>query len=121
MRSRDKGNRLERAVMPKILLADGVCPTLGGLASSTGRVGHLTELRMDGFSRRMGIECKNREGYPDWPWKELDNTDHTARAFGKLGVHIIKKNHQPPICLITLDTLLALLAAARPGEGTSGA
>lgn len=124
MRSRDKGNRLERAVMPKLVAADGICPVLGGLASSTGRVGHLTELRMDGFTRRLGIECKNREKYPDWPWVELDQTDHTARAFGKLGVHVIKKNGRPPICLLTVDTLVALLEAARvsdPSEGSRNA
>ena len=106
--------------MPKLIAADGPCPTLGGLATACGRVGHLTELGMDGFTRRLGVEFKNRESYGDWIWKELDETDHRARAFGKLGVHIVKKNHRPPVALMTLDTLIALLQAAYKGALTEG-
>lgn len=98
--------------MPKLIEADGPCPTLGGLASSCGRVGHLTELGMDGFTRRLGVEMKNRERYPEWVWKEVEETDHRARAFGKLGVHIIKRNHHQPLAMMTVETLLWLLDEA---------
>jgi len=56
-----RSKRSERSIARSMLDADGPDPNFKGIASSTGRVGHITELRFDGVSRRYATENKNRK------------------------------------------------------------
>lgn len=113
--NRAKGNRLERYVMRLLVAVDGACPILGGAASSTGRLGHLTELQLDGATERLGVETKNRESLPDWPFDAVEQIRVRAGRFHKLGVHVIKKNRRRPVVLIDLDDFATLLERRERG------
>ena len=107
--SRRKGNRLESFVMPLLLAADGACPVLGGLATSTGRLGHLNELQIDGATRRLAVECKNRESTGDWLFNLVTQTAARASRFDKRGAVVLKKNLREPIVVMALPDFLAIL------------
>lgn len=113
--SRAKGNRLERDAMRLLVAADGPCPVLGAAASSTGRLGHLTDLQIDGATRRLGCEMKNREAIADWPFLAVEQIRERAGRFNKIGVHVIKKNRRRPLVLIDLEDFATLLEGRTDG------
>lgn len=63
LQSRSK--RSERTGASNLQAADGIAPEFKGIASSTGRVGHITALQIDGVSRSYVMENKNRV-LPSW-------------------------------------------------------
>ena len=109
MSTRQKGNRFERLVMGQLLAADGPCRILGKLATAAGRIGHLESLGLDGATRRLGVECKHRESYPDWIFDLVEQTDDRAAVYDKLGVVALKKNRRDPIVALKLSALLKLI------------
>lgn len=60
-----RSKRSERAGASSLQAADGVAPEFQGIASSTGRIGHITALQIDGVSRSYVQENKNRV-LPSW-------------------------------------------------------
>jgi len=60
-----RSKRSEQAGARSLQAADGVAPEFQGIASSIGRVGHITALQIDGVSRSYVQENKNRV-LPSW-------------------------------------------------------
>lgn len=60
-----RSKRSERAGARSLQTADGIAPEFQGIASSAGRVGHITALQIDGVSRSYVMENKNRV-LPSW-------------------------------------------------------
>jgi hypothetical protein len=55
----------ERGIARRMLESDGIDPAFSKIASSTGRVGHITGMRIDAISRSYVTENKNRK-VPTW-------------------------------------------------------
>lgn len=62
---RRRWKRNERETARSMLIADGPDPLFNHIASSTGKVGHITGLRFDAVSRTYTTEDKNRD-LPIW-------------------------------------------------------
>lgn len=62
---RRRWKRRERQTASEMQKADGPDPAFRNIASSTGKVGHLTGLRFDAVSRTYATEDKNRP-LPAW-------------------------------------------------------
>lgn len=60
---RSKGS--ERDISKRMVAADGPDPAFKNIASSTGRVGFITNMRIDAVSKNYVIENKNRV-LPKW-------------------------------------------------------
>ena len=60
-----RSKQSERDIGKRMLDADGPDPMFSKIASSTGRVGHITSLRFDTVSRTYATENKNRK-LPVW-------------------------------------------------------
>lgn len=60
-----RSKRGERSIGKRMLSADGEDPNFKRIASSTGRVGHITNMRIDTISRTYVTEQKNRV-LPKW-------------------------------------------------------
>lgn len=99
--------------MVALIAADGACPAFAAVASSTGRVGHLTDLGVDGFTETLAVECKNRESIGDWIFHLAGSIRERAVPFKKLGIAVIKKNHQRPLVVMDLEDFCELLAVQR--------
>lgn len=102
--SRDKGNRLEREVSRLLRDADGVDPAFAGIETSAGRVGPFYHLQIDVVSRRLAIECKNRESIGSYLW------DWLPRFSGKIPVLVVKKNKRRPLVVLDLEDFASLLS-----------
>lgn len=55
----------ERGIAKRMVAADGPDPSFSRIASSTGRIGHINNLRIDAVSRTYVTENKNRK-MPTW-------------------------------------------------------
>ena len=55
----------ERSIAKRMVAADGADPAYANIASSTGRVGHITNMRFDAVSKHYITENKNRK-IPSW-------------------------------------------------------
>jgi hypothetical protein len=55
----------EREIARRMLKADGPDPAFANIISSTGRVGHITGMRIDAVSKTYVTENKNRK-MPSW-------------------------------------------------------
>lgn len=55
----------ERTIARRMLDADGQDPNFAKIASSTGRIGHITNIRVDAVSKQYFTENKNRV-MPKW-------------------------------------------------------
>lgn len=64
-RLRMRAKRSERAIAKRMTLIDGKDPAFEKIASSTGRIGHITGIRADAVSAHYIIENKNRK-LPAW-------------------------------------------------------
>lgn len=60
---RSKGS--ERSIAKRMVVADGPDPAYEKIASSTGRIGHITNIRVDAISAHYVTENKNRN-LPTW-------------------------------------------------------
>ena len=107
--SHRKGKRFERQQGKWLLENDGKCPKWGEIASSTGRVGHITELQVDLISRSYAGEAKNRESAPKWligAWKQIIER---ADELGKQPFLAVTKNYMPDMHVITPERHKELL------------
>jgi hypothetical protein len=64
-RIRRRAKDSERSIAKRMVAADGIDPNFAKIASSTGRIGHITGLRVDTVSRNYFTEAKNRV-LPKW-------------------------------------------------------
>lgn len=64
-RLRRRAKDSERGIAKRMVAADGPDPSFANVASSTGRVGHISGLRIDAVSRTYVTENKNRK-MPTW-------------------------------------------------------
>lgn len=64
-RLRRRSKNSERSIAKKMTAADGIDPNFERIASSTGRIGHITTIRVDAVSRTFMTENKNRK-LPTW-------------------------------------------------------
>jgi hypothetical protein len=55
----------ERGIAKRMVTVDGPDPAFAKIASSTGRIGHITGIRVDAISRSYVTENKNRK-IPTW-------------------------------------------------------
>jgi hypothetical protein len=60
-----RSKRSERSIARRMQDVDGEAPEFARIASSTGRVGHITNLRIDAVSKNYVTENKNRV-LPTW-------------------------------------------------------
>ena len=78
----ERAKRSERSVAKSMLAADGPAPEFRGIATSTGRVGHITNLQFDAVSRSHVTENKNRM-MPSWLIKAWIQINQRALDFRK--------------------------------------
>lgn len=64
-RLRRRAKDSERGIAKRMLSADGPDPSFRNIASSTGRIGHITGMRVDAISKNYVTENKNRK-MPSW-------------------------------------------------------
>ena len=64
-RLRRRAKDSEREIAKRMVAADGPDPSFSKIASSTGRIGHISGLRVDAVSRTYVTENKNRK-MPTW-------------------------------------------------------
>jgi hypothetical protein len=55
----------ERTIAKRMVAVDGADPQYAKIATSTGRIGHITNIRVDAISRSYVTENKNRS-LPSW-------------------------------------------------------
>jgi hypothetical protein len=60
-----RSKKSERDMAKRMLVADGPDHAFDKIATSTGRIGHITNIRVDGVSKNYVEECKNRI-LPQW-------------------------------------------------------
>lgn len=64
-RLRRRAKDSERGIAKRMVAADGPDPSFSNIASSTGRIGHISGIRIDAVSRTYVTENKNRK-MPTW-------------------------------------------------------
>lgn len=64
-RLRRRAKDSERGIAKRMVAVDGADPSFSKIASSTGRIGHISGLRVDAVSRNYVTENKNRK-MPTW-------------------------------------------------------
>lgn len=64
-RLRRRAKDSERGIAKRMLAIDGADPNFRNIASSTGRIGHITGMRIDAISQHYVTENKNRK-MPTW-------------------------------------------------------
>lgn len=111
--SHSKGKRFERDTGKWALEHDGECPKWQQMASSTARVGHITELQFDVISRSYAAECKHRKSVPKWLMEAWEQVLDKANEHDKAGLLAIKKNYKPVIHCITPERHQELLRYER--------
>lgn len=77
-RLRMRAKRSERAIAKRMTQIDGRDPAFDRIASSTGRIGHITGIRADAVSAHYIIENKNRK-LPAWlinAWVLINQKGH---------------------------------------------
>jgi hypothetical protein len=72
----------EREIARSMLDADGPDPNFARIASSTGRIGHITGIRVDAVSKNYFTENKNRK-VPSWMTAAWLLINQRAEDFGK--------------------------------------
>lgn len=72
----------ERNIARNMLAADGPDPNFAKIASTTGRIGHITGIRVDAVSKNYFTENKNRK-VPSWMTAAWLLINQRARDFDK--------------------------------------
>lgn len=81
-RLRRRAKDSERSIAKRMLEADGPDPAFARIASSTGRTGHITNMRVDAVSRSYVTENKNRK-MPTWLIDAWVLINQRAKDFNK--------------------------------------
>jgi hypothetical protein len=95
----ERAKRSERFIAKDTQSADGPDPNFKHIASSTGRVGHITALQFDAVSRSYVIENKNRV-MPTWLIKAWVQINQRAVDFSKEAFLHIDPPNMPKTFLI---------------------
>jgi hypothetical protein len=112
----ERAKRSERAVAKKTTAADGPDENFKYIASSTGRVGHITALQFDAISRSYVTENKNRV-MPTWLIKAWIQINQRAVDFHKQPFLHIDPPNMPKTFLINSKNMplstMAIIAQDR--------
>lgn len=108
-RLRRRAKDSERGIARRMLEADGADPHYTAIASSTGRVGHITGMRIDAISRSYVTENKNRK-LPTWVIDAWVLINQRGRDFQKNVLLHVDPPNMPKEILVNgvrerLDTL----------------
>jgi hypothetical protein len=95
----ERAKRSERSEAKRMTEADGPDPAFKFIASSTGRVGHITALQIDAISRSYVTENKNRV-MPTWLIKAWIQINQRAVDFNKSALLHIDPPNMPKTFLI---------------------
>ena len=90
----ERSKRSERSIARKMQEADGIDPEFSRIASVTGRVGHITNLRFDAVSRTYATENKNRI-LPGWMIKAWILVNQRALDFNKYALMHLDPPNMP--------------------------
>ena len=90
----ERAKRSERAIARRMQDIDGRDPEFSRIASSTGRVGHITNLRFDAVSTSYVIENKNRI-LPGWLIKAWILIQQRASDFNKHALLHVEPPNMP--------------------------
>lgn len=107
-----RSKRSERAIARRMLEVDGINPEFSRIMSSTGRVGHITNLRIDAVSKNYVTENKNRV-LPVWLIKAWILIQQRGHDFDKHALlHLDPPNMPKTVPLngqqIKIDTIAML-------------
>lgn len=111
-RIRRRAKDSERKIARNMLSADGPDPNFAKIASSTGRIGHITGIRVDAVSRNYFTENKNRK-LPTWFVAAWLLINQRARDFDKHALLHIEPPNMPRDYLLNtvrykLDTMAVI-------------
>ena len=118
-RLRRRAKDSERGIARRMLEADGADPAFKNIASSTGRIGHITGIRVDAVSKNYVTENKNRK-VPTWMIDAWILIQQRAHDFNKNALLHVEPPNMPkeiPVNgkLIKLDTM-AIISQDRHEE-----
>jgi len=109
----------ERGIAKRMSAVDGPDPAFAKIASSTGRIGHISGIRVDAVSRNYVTENKNRK-MPTWAISAWVLINQRARDFDKHALLHIDPPNMPRDYVINgvrvkLDTM-AIITQTRHEE-----
>lgn len=84
----------ERGIAKRMLAVDGADPAFAKIASSTGRIGHITGIRVDAVSRSYVTENKNRK-VPSWMVDAWVLINQRAEDFSKNALLHVEPPNMP--------------------------
>lgn len=118
-RLRRRAKDSERGIAKRMLAADGPDPAFKNIASSTGRIGHISGIRVDAVSAHYVTENKNRK-MPTWAIDAWVLINQRAIDFNKNALlHVEPPNMPRDIVVngrtIKLDTM-AIISQTRHEE-----
>lgn len=107
-----RAKRSERGIAKRMLEADGADPAYKNVTTTTGRVGHITGMRIDAISRSYVTENKNRK-MPTWLINAWILINQRGKSFNKnVLLHIeppnMPKNFPIDGSLEKLDTMAVI-------------
>lgn len=94
-----RAKRSERQGARDLTSVDGPDPYFQRIASSTGRVGHITALQIDAISRSYVMENKNRV-MPSWVIKAWVIINQKAKEYNKAAILRIDPPNMPKTMLV---------------------
>jgi hypothetical protein len=89
-----RSKRTERKAARRMVEIDGPDPNFQKIASSTGRVGHITNLQFDAVSKNYATEIKNRK-IPTWMVKAWIQIQQRAIDFNKNALLYMEPPNMP--------------------------
>ena len=115
-RLRRRAKDSERGIAKRMVAVDGPDPAFRNIATSTGRIGHISGIRVDAVSQNYVTENKNRK-VPTWMIDAWVLINQRAEDFGKNALlHVEPPNMPRDIVIngrtIKLDTM-AILSQTR--------
>lgn len=118
-RLRRRAKDSERDIAKRMLVVDGADPNFRNIASSTGRIGHITGMRIDAISKNYVTENKNRK-MPTWLIQAWILINQRAVDFNKNALLHVDPPNMPKTYVIQggnrkLDTL-AIITQTRHEE-----
>lgn len=107
-----RSKKSERNIAARMTAVDGVDPQYEKITTSTGRVGHITNIRVDAISKHYVTENKNR-GLPSWLINAWVLINQRAEDFDKYSLLHLDPPNMPkefPIngTLHKLDTMAVI-------------
>ena len=93
-RLRRRAKDSERGIAKRMLAVDGPDPAFSKIASSTGRIGHITGIRVDAVSQNYVTENKNRK-VPSWMIDAWVLINQRAIDFGKQALLHVEPPNMP--------------------------